>query len=151
MIQMCVCLSCGEATFERKVICYYSVYSQMFQAQIGEFDWDSQMQGFILGGFALGNVFTVFMGGLLSEKFGGKLMFSVGIFLSCLCSLLLPFAAQVSPIFVVFIRAVQGASQGPLIPAFHNMANKWYPKQAKNMLMTLTICGMYLLTAPGPL
>lgn len=50
-------------------------------------------------------------------------------------------ASRTSPILVVLLRALQGASQGPLIPAFHNMANKWYPKQAKNLLMTLTIAG----------
>ena len=107
----------------------------------GEFNWDAKTQGFILGGMALGNIFTVFLGGLLSEKFGGKLLFSVGIMLSACFSLLVPIAAKTSTILLIFIRALQGACQGPLIPAFHNMAHKWFPLQEKTFLMTCTIAG----------
>lgn len=107
----------------------------------GEFNWDSRTQGFILGGIALGNIFTVFLGGLLSEKFGGKLLFSVGILLSSCLSLLVPISAKTNTVLLIFVRALQGACQGPLIPAFHNMAHKWYPVQEKNFLMTITISG----------
>ena len=112
------------------------------------------MQGFVLGGFALGNVCTVFMGGILSEKFGGKIMFTAGILLSGIFGLFIPIAAKTSPVFVIILRALQGACQGPLIPAYHNMAAEWFPKHVKNLLMSLTVNGKIniclLYTSPSP-
>ena len=107
----------------------------------GPFDWDTKVQGFILGAPSLGNFLTVFGGGLLAEKIGGNLLFGVGIVSSAMCSLFIPIAAGVSPYLVIFVRVLQGCCQGPLSPAFHNMANKWIPQNERNLLITAVIAG----------
>ena len=107
----------------------------------GEFDWNAQTQGFILGAYAVGNFLTVFLGGILSERLGGKLIFGGGTLLACILGLFIPVAARTSPILLICVRALQGAFQGGLIPTFHNMAHKWFPLQEKNFLMTATIAG----------
>ncbi len=60
----------------------------------GEFFWDSQLQGLILGGFSYGYVTTQILGGYLSENYGGKWIFGVGIFVSTAIGLLSPTLAK---------------------------------------------------------
>ena len=42
--------------------------------QEGEFDWDEQTQGVILGCFFYGYLLTNYIGGRLAEKIGGRLV-----------------------------------------------------------------------------
>ena len=82
----------------------------------------------------MGSILSVFAGGLMIEKFGGK-------YLSALLGLVTPVAAKCSPILLTIIRILQGVCQGPLVPAFQSMAHKWFPVQEKTFLMTATISG----------
>lgn len=89
----------------------------------------------------MGNFLTVFIGGLLSERLGGKHFVGVGILMSAIAGLLVPIAAKTDPVLLIFVRAFQGAMQGPLIPAFQGMANKWFPIKERNFLVTATCAG----------
>ena len=40
----------------------------------GQFDWDSETQGYILGGFFYGYMATQILGGFLADKFGARLL-----------------------------------------------------------------------------
>lgn len=77
----------------------------------GEFDWDSAEQGLILGSHFYGNIGTQILGGILSEKIGGKWVFGGGALLSALSSLLTPVAARAGIGWMIAARAVFGMGQ----------------------------------------
>jgi MFS family permease len=78
---------------------------------LGEFDWDSQEQGVILGSNFYGNIATQVIGGLLAEKFGGKWVFGSGALISALASLLTPLAARRGIGWIVAARVLFGMGQ----------------------------------------
>ena len=60
----------------------------------GPFDWDREQQGTILGAFFWGYVITQIPGGVLAERFGGKLVFGLGILVTSVFTILTPLAAR---------------------------------------------------------
>ena len=116
------------------------------EVEEGEFNWDAQTQGWILGSFSMGYVTTMFVGGVLSEKYGGKWVFGLGICLSSFFGLLSPIAAKTSPYLLIAVRALQGACQGPLFPSLFALAKYWFPKEERNRLMTFSQAGKNKIT-----
>merc|ERR1712168_1597925 len=76
---------------------YPNISANSTQTTGGKFDWDSKMQGLILGGFFYGYIFTQIPGGMLAERFGGKLVFGLGVLCTGLFTLLTPAAAELGP------------------------------------------------------
>lgn len=54
------------------------------------YDWSEEQQGIILGAFFWGYTLTQIPGGMLSQRYGGKYVFMLGILFSAVCSLLTP-------------------------------------------------------------
>lgn len=77
----------------------------------GEFDWDANDQGTILGSFFWGYVLTQMPGGILSHKFGGKWPLGVGLFLAGLATVLTPLAARTHMYALCFVRVVCGLGE----------------------------------------
>lgn len=75
---------------------------------MGEFDWDDSDQGIILCAFAFGFIFTSVPGGRMAEKYGGKLICGLGIFLNAVLSVISPFAAYRGVVPFTVIRVAEG-------------------------------------------
>lgn len=54
------------------------------------YNWSQEQQGIILSSFFWGYLITQIPGGILSQRYGGKYVFMLGILFSALCSLLTP-------------------------------------------------------------
>lgn len=54
------------------------------------FNWPEKTQGAILSSFFIGYTLSLFIGGYLSERFGGKWILALGILLSAITSILTP-------------------------------------------------------------
>ena len=106
-----------------------------------EFNWNSQLQGLILGGFAFGYVSTQLVGALLAEKFGAKWIYGCCIGTCAALNMLAPAAAKTNPSLLIALRVVQGALQGPSFPVIYSMARKWIPTSEKTRLMILIQVG----------
>ncbi|KAF8787062.1 Sialin like protein [Argiope bruennichi] len=74
----------------------------------GEFDWDSNMQGLVLGSFYFGYVVTQIPGGIAAEKYGAKWLFGIGILITAVFSLLTPMCARWSVWALIIARAIEG-------------------------------------------
>lgn len=59
-----------------------------------KFTWDEELQGLILSSFYWGYLITHLPGGMLSEKFGGKYVLSLGLLLTSLVTLFIPLAVD---------------------------------------------------------
>lgn len=75
------------------------------------FDWNHKAQSSILGAYFWGYLVTPLLAGPLSEKFGGKNVIGVCIFLSSIVTFITPFLASNNfwPIFAArFVLGVLG-------------------------------------------
>lgn len=84
--------------------------SALFQGEEGEFDWDARTQSAILGSFYWCYVLSQVMGGLLTQRFGTKVVFGLSQLATAACSLLIPTAAEVHYSLLIALRSVQGVA-----------------------------------------
>ena len=108
----------------------------------GEFNWDEQTQGLILSAYSFGFISTNLVGGMLTEKYGGKWIYGLSVFCSGALGFALPSAARLGHVALVAVRVMQGAFQGPIFPCIYAMGVKWMPLQEKNRLMTAVNAGI---------
>lgn len=77
-----------------------------------QFNWHEKDQGLILSSFYWGYVVTQYPGGRCAHKYGGKWVFSLGIVLSGIFALLLPFATvHFGRLGLICVRVFQGLAQ----------------------------------------
>ncbi|XP_028968725.1 uncharacterized protein LOC100900806 [Galendromus occidentalis] len=96
--------------------------------QDGPFQWDRYSQGFILGAFYYGYLFTPIPGGRLAERFGAKWLFGFGTLITGLLSLLIPYAAfNYGAAGVVTLRVLQGLGEGVTYPSMEAQVAHWLP------------------------
>lgn len=80
--------------------CVYLISSYNFQNEKkfvqnnDVYDWSQEQQGIILSAFYWGFAITQIPAGILSQRYGGKYVFVLGILLSAVCSLLTPNVVQ---------------------------------------------------------
>ncbi|KAK7079167.1 hypothetical protein SK128_021599 [Halocaridina rubra] len=77
----------------------------------GEFQWNKEMQGIVLGAFFWGYAATNIIGGRLSEYVGGKMVFGLGIMGSSLLSIISPTLANASVELFIVGRILLGVFQ----------------------------------------
>lgn len=107
----------------------------------GEFAWDEATQSIVLGSFFYGYVLTQIPGGRLSEVFGGRLVFGVGVLLTAVFTLLTPLAASMNfPLFIA-VRVLEGMGEGVTFPAMHAMLARWIPPLERSKFAALVYAG----------
>lgn len=108
--------------------------------------WTPETQGIILGSFFYGYICTQLIGGILAQRFGGKLIFGLGVFCTAALTLLTPLAARWSVGMLIALRILEGFGEGVTIPAMHAMWSKWAPPLERSKLGTFCYSGMHLGT-----
>nr|CAI5846476.1 unnamed protein product [Callosobruchus analis] len=107
----------------------------------GEFNWDEQTQGIVLGSFFYGYVLTQVPGGRLAEIFGGKLVYGVGVLITAVFTLLSPIAARISfPLFIT-VRVLEGMGEGVTYPSMHAMLARWIPPLERSTFAAYVYAG----------
>ncbi|RXN01429.1 Sialin, partial [Acipenser ruthenus] len=96
------------------------------------YNWDSDTQGWILGSFFYGYLFTQIPGAYLARKFGGKWFLGLGILGTATLTLLTPVAADLGPGYVIGIRVLIGIGEGVTFPAMHTMWSAWAPPMERS-------------------
>ena len=77
--------------------------------QNGTFNWDRKMQGHLLAAYFYGYVVTQLIGGIISDKIGGKLLLLLGLLLTSILTLLSPTIAVYGGFIAFFIvRLLEG-------------------------------------------
>ena len=64
--------------------------------------------GWALGAFFYGYLITQIPGGWLAERYGGKMVFGIGIVMTSVLTLVTPLAAESSVWLLVAVRAAEG-------------------------------------------
>jgi len=97
-------------------LCYlyfrYTYFNSVwYHQQTGEFNWDANVQGLILGSFFYGYITTQIPGGWLAEKFGGKWLYGLGILCTAILTLLTPIAARTHVYLLLAVRILEGIGE----------------------------------------
>ncbi|XP_066922768.1 sialin-like isoform X1 [Clytia hemisphaerica] len=117
----------------------------------GEFLWDQNRQGLILGAFFYGYLITQVPGGWLANRYGGKWVYAVGMLFCNIMTALTPVAARTSYMFLIAARVIEGLGQGVAFPAAHSMIAKWSPENERSRYTVISFAGMFtgtILTYP---
>jgi len=107
----------------------------------GEFNWDSQTQGLVLGVFSWGYMASQIPSGIMAERFGGKYIFGFGVLLTGLFNLLTPLAARSSLPALYTVRVLTGIAEGVTFPVAQAMMARWVPKSERSKIGAFVYSG----------
>ena len=79
-------------------------YFYYVNLQQGDFHWSPDVQGIILSAYFYGYLATEILGAYLAERFGGKIVFGAGLFVSAVFTLVTAPAARWSPYALIAVR-----------------------------------------------
>uniref|UniRef100_T1JDX1 Major facilitator superfamily (MFS) profile domain-containing protein n=1 Tax=Strigamia maritima TaxID=126957 RepID=T1JDX1_STRMM len=111
--------------------------------QTAEFGWNPATVGAVDSSFFWGYIITQVPGGFLASKYPANRVFGSAIAASAFLNLLIPGAAEVGFVMVIFIRVLQGLVEGVTYPACHGIWRHWAPPMERSRLATLAFCGSY--------
>ncbi|KAK3725730.1 hypothetical protein RRG08_012812 [Elysia crispata] len=107
----------------------------------GEFNWDKELEGLILGAFFWGYLVFQVPGGRLSEKFGAKRVIGFAMFPVSILNILSPFAARSSPYLFLVVRVLVGLGEGVMYPAAQALWACWAPPHERSRLIGFSYAG----------
>ena len=99
-----------------------------------EFDWSSTQKGLVLSSFFYGYITTQLIGGFLASKYGGNVIFGIGIGVTALLTLFTPLAAKWSIYALVAVRIIEGVFEGMTFPCCYHIWSKWAPPLGMNLI-----------------
>lgn len=100
----------------------------------------------MLSSFFWGYVISQVPGGILSEKYGAKIVLLISLSVCALLTLLTPVAAGWGWEFMCAARIIQGLAQGLIYPGVHTMLARWVHPSERGFLATFTYAGTHLGT-----
>jgi len=82
----------------------------VLQSDVGlVFNWDMKTQGHILGAFFYGYAATNFVGGMIAQKVGGKMLMLFGVLWTAVFTLLTPLFTTIGGFGAIFaVRLLEG-------------------------------------------
>lgn len=94
-----------------------------------------------MGAFFYGYLCTQLLGGILAEKFGGRLVIFYALLITSIMTGLSPVAAGINIWCFIAVRIATGLAGGVLYPAMHNIISKWAPPEEKGKFVSCVMGG----------
>ncbi|XP_058808281.1 putative inorganic phosphate cotransporter [Phymastichus coffea] len=111
------------------------------------YSWNEETQGLILSSFYWGYVVTHLPGGLISEKYGGKHTYGLGIFLTAVFTLVTPLSVLwAESTGLIVVRVLMGLGEGVTYPAISFLLAQWIPPDEISRTGTFVYAGQLLGT-----
>lgn len=117
---------------------------------VDEFHFNEVYIGYILSAFAAGYLLTIFIGGILADKYGSRLILTV----SCILWMFATMSIGLAHGFFMFIgaRVLLGIAEGPNYPCVTKTIKEWLPIEERNRAFSLSIIATPLsLALSGPI
>lgn len=108
--------------------------------------WDLRTQGLILSSFYLGYMLFQLAGGLLSDRFGGKLVLGLGVVFWSIFTLLTPVSAGLGLTTLLLCRVFMGLGEAITFPAIYSLFARWIPIEQRAGALGLVNSGIPLGT-----
>jgi ACS family sodium-dependent inorganic phosphate cotransporter len=118
--------------------------------------WGERAIGLVQSSFLWGYALTPLVGGVLADRYGGKVVLGFGILVWSLATLATPFAAAGGSLGLLLVtRAVMGLGEGVALPCMNNVISRWVPKSERSRAVAASMGGFQsgsmigLLAAPA--
>ncbi|XP_014470569.1 PREDICTED: sialin isoform X2 [Dinoponera quadriceps] len=98
------------------------------------FAWNEYQQGLALGSYYWLHWLSQVPGGLLARRYGTKLVFGLGNFLTALLGFFIPYATHLYSLLA--LRVLQGLIAGVAWPSMHDMTAKWIPPNERSKFVS---------------
>lgn len=109
----------------------------------GTFEWSEALQGVILSSFYWGYIITHIPGGMLVEKFGGKMTLLSGIVATSILTFLTPLSITIGgPQLLIINRVVMGLCQGFIYASVFGLLSTWIPLRERTTLGVFVLSGI---------
>lgn len=109
----------------------------------GVYEWSEALQGIILSSFYWGYIITHVPGGMLVEKFGGKMTFLAGIAATSVLTFLTPLSINLGCSTLLIInRVVMGLCQGFIYASVFGLLSTWIPLRERTTLGVFVLSGI---------
>ncbi|XP_060535495.1 sialin-like [Cylas formicarius] len=105
------------------------------------YDWDTKMQGMMLGAYFWGFVVNGIPAGPLSERFGPRKCVAVSFLVSTFLTLVSPLAASIRAELLIASRFFIGLFAALVYPACHGLISKWAPPAEKGKFVSALLGG----------
>lgn len=102
-----------------------------------EFGWSDSEKGYVLSVFSAGYLVTQLLGGLLSNRFGGRNVYLAAVFAWSLVTVLTPASAYVAFGALITLRILLGVGEGSAYPAAYNLIHGWMPLVERSRAIAL--------------
>lgn len=107
----------------------------------GSFEWETDVQGYVLSSFFYGYVITQIPFGILSKRYGNIYFLGVGMLINSVFGLLVPVAANMGIWWLITVRFIQGLGEGPIVPCTHALLAKWIPPNERSRMGAFVYAG----------
>ncbi len=142
-LRVCISVAAAPGTAPSNATSASGVAQNATVTMFSEFQWTNTDQGVVLGAFFNGYIFTQIAGGLLSRRYGGKLVLLACVALSTLFTALTPLAATRSFRLLVACRACLGAVEGVSFPATMSMLAEWAAPSERSIATGFVFAGAH--------
>ncbi|XP_017779301.1 PREDICTED: sialin [Nicrophorus vespilloides] len=105
------------------------------------YEWNSKIQGLILGSYFWGYIISSMPGGFLAEQFGPLKTVGVSTLVSSVLTILTPLAASWHYSVVIANRILLGLLGGVIYPALHSLISRWAPPEEKGKFVGALLGG----------
>ncbi len=115
-----------------------------------QYKWSETTQSLVLSSFYYGYIATQILGGVLANKYGGKIVLYTGVAVWSCFTLLTPITAEMvhnwGPIPLLLTRAGMGLGEGINFPACNTLIGAWFPKEERTRHTAFILSGCELGT-----
>ena len=120
---------CFAATF----VCYIDRVniSVAIIPMADELGWSLTTQGFVLSSFYIGYLLMQIGGGVLSDRYGGKVVLGLGVLIWSLFTILTPPAAFAGLALLIVMRIGMGLGEAVTFPSIYSLYSRWVPLQER--------------------
>lgn len=87
--------------------------------------WTDTIKGLVLSSFFIGYILFMVAGGVLANRYGGKIVLGTAVVLWSIFTILTPYAAAISGAVLISARILLGAGEAVASPAIFNLLARW--------------------------
>lgn len=108
----------------------------------GYIDWNEEVQARIFSSFYVGYIITHVPAGILADKFGGKWVLGIGVFIITISTFLCPYVIGTESAYgLIGLRVTKGLGSGPMFPATTVLLSHWIPISHRSKVGTIVLGG----------
>ncbi|GMR62046.1 hypothetical protein PMAYCL1PPCAC_32241 [Pristionchus mayeri] len=110
----------------------------------GHLFWTPSQQSLLLASSFYGSFVTIFISGAVIDQFSPTKILTVGLLVSALFTLLVPFLSDLSYEALVVSRIIIGVTESLIVPALPMLVVRWFPTSEKTTLAAFYTSGIQL-------